>query len=172
VNPRGGQRSGGSGGNHRGGGKQHTPPTEVAARSTRNALRRHAESIRDEQSQIACRGIITALVGNTHDVDSPAELLGVVEVVAHVLESGKREDSQLPTALRAVVAYALDTPRRSRDVAEMLRLVLRHGYSLAADHIPRQLRNDGSFRATALHNVLQEVASEYLSDKRFGELQS
>jgi len=133
-------------------------------------LRRHAESVKDEQSQLACRGLLVALHGVTAGVSSPAELLGVVEQVVHVLESGRREDAQLPVALRAVVAFSLDTPRRSRDVAELLRLLLRHGYAVAADHVPRQLRDDGEFRASAVSNMLEDVAKEYLDDAGFARL--
>jgi hypothetical protein len=50
--------------------------------------------------------------------------------------------------------------------------MLRHGYSLAADHVPRQLRDDGPFRASALHNVLEEVAAEYMDDAAFAAVQS
>lgn len=168
--PGGPNRGGGSGGRGRRDGQQQQTPLEIAARSSRNALKRHAESVRDDQSKLACRSLLTALHGATDGVSSPAELLGVVEQVAHVLEAGRREDSQLPVALRAVVAFALDTPRRSRDVAEMLRLLLRHGYCLASDHIPRQLRDDGEFRASALWNVVEDVSREYLDDKAFAEI--
>jgi hypothetical protein len=126
--------------------------------------------VRDDQSQLACRAILTATIGTGAETTSPAELLGIVEQVVHVLEAGRREDAQLPMALRAVVGFALETPRRQRDVAEMLRLLLRHTYSLAADHIPRELRNDGSFRASAMRTVLEEISAEYLDDKRFAEL--
>lgn len=167
--PQGGRpgRPGGAGGRS---GQQQDTPIEIAVRSSRNAIRRHAETVRDDQSQLACRSLMTALHGNTAEVTSPAELLASVEQVVHVLESGRREDTQLPVALRAVVAFSLDTPRRARDVAELLRLLLRHGYCLAADHIPRTLRDDGTFRASALQNLLEEVARDYLDDARFAEL--
>jgi hypothetical protein len=139
-------------------------------RSARSALRRHAESVRDDQSQLACRSLLTALHGATSGVENPAELLGVVEQTAHVLEATRRDDAQLPVALRAVVAFTLETPRRSRDVAEMLRLLLRYGYAVSADYIPRLLRDDGAFRASALSNVVDELAKEYLGDEQFGQL--
>lgn len=165
---RGGRGRGGPGGQSGPGGQQS--PLEVAVRSARNALRRHAESVRDDQSQLACRSLLQAVHGATGDVDSPAELLVVVEQTAHVLESSRRDDAQLPVTLRAVVAFALDTPRRARDVAEMLRLFLRYGYAVSADYVPRQLRDDGAFRASALSNVVEELAREYLDDARFAEL--
>lgn len=96
----------------------------------------------------------------------------MAEKVVHVLEAGRREDLQLPVTLRAVIGFALETPRRQKDVAEMLRLLLRHSYVLAADHIPRQLRDDGGFRGTALLSVWEDVAPEYLDDQKFAALAS
>lgn len=87
-----------------------------------------------------------------------------------MLEAGRRDDAQLPIALRAVVNFALESPRRQRDAAEMLRLLLRHSYLLAADHIPRQLRDDGNFRATSLLQVYEECGPEYLADEKFAKL--
>lgn len=162
----GGQASGGERGRGKTGAGQPSP-VEVATRSTRNALRRHAESVKDEQSQLACRSVLIALVGATRDASSPAETLTVVEQVVHVLEAGRKEEAQLPIVVRAAVAFSIETSRRMKDVAEMLRLVLRHTYCLAADHIPRQLRDDGGFRASALKEVLAEIASDYLSDAKF-----
>ncbi len=140
---------------------------EIAVRSTRNALRRHAESVRDDESKLGCRSVLGGIVGATGESASPAETLGLVEQVGHVLETTHRAGDQLPVALRAAVAFVGESPRRARDCAEMLRLVLRHGYVLAADHLPRQLRDDGTFRASALADVLRETASEYLSDELY-----
>ena len=103
-------------------------------RSSRNALKRHADSIRDEQSKLACRSLLVALHGNMTGIANPAELLGVLEQVQHVLHATRRDDSQLPVALRAVVAFATDTPGRQREVQELVRLALRHLYALNADH--------------------------------------
>jgi hypothetical protein len=145
---------------------------EIAVRSSRNALKRHAESLRDEQSRLACRGVLTAFIGACKGSASPGEVLGVVEQVVHVIEVGRRDDKQLPLALRSVVNFALEVPRRQRDVAEMLRLLLRHSYVLAADHIPRQLRDDGSFRATSLLAMFEDCAPAYLDDQRFRAMSS
>jgi hypothetical protein len=143
---------------------------EIAARSTGNAIKRHAESIRDEHSRLACRAVLVTSLATGRGVTSPAELLGVFEQVAHVVEATQRDDSQLPVALRAATAFAIETPKRSRDVAEMLRLVLRHGYTLSADYVPRQLRDDGAFRASSLADVLSGHVPEYLDDATFQEL--
>jgi hypothetical protein len=94
----------------------------------------------------------------------------VLEQVQHVLHATRRDDSQLPLALRAVVAFATDTPARQREVAELLRLTLRHLYALNADFMPRQARDDAKFRADAVLDVVGQVAREYLSDARFEEL--
>ena len=159
------------GGNRRGqgGDRRHggTPPIEIAVRSSRNAMKRHAESLRDEQSRLACRGVLTAFIGSCKGSSSPGEVLGVVEQVVHVLEAGRRDDSQLPLALRSVTNFALEVPRRHRDVAEMLRLLLRHSYVLAADHIPRNLRDDGGFRATSILQAFEEIGAMYLDDAGF-----
>lgn len=157
-----GQRSGSGGG--------QASPLEVAVRSTRNALKRHAESVRDDQSKLACRGVLTAIVGVGKRSASPAEVIGLVEQVLHVMEAGRREESQLPVAVRAVASFALEQPRRARDVSEMLRLSLRCTYAVAADHIPRQTRDDGGFRASALSEVLLEIGALYLDDERFAAL--
>lgn len=130
-------------------------------------MKRHAESLRDEQSRLACRGVLTAFIGSCKRSASPAEVLGVVEQVVHVIEASRRDDAQLPLALRSVVNFALEVPRRQRDVAEMLRLLLRHSYALASDHIPRQLRDDGSFRATSLLQAFEEIGAVYLDDAGF-----
>ena len=139
-------------------------------RSTRNAIKRHGDSLRDEQARLACRSILTGLIGVGKGSSSPAEVLGVVEQVGHVLEAGRRDDAQLPIALRAVVNFALESPRRQRDAAEMVRLLLRHSYVLAADHIPRQLRDDGNFRATSLLQVFEECGPDYLTDEKFAKM--
>lgn len=120
--------------------------------------------------RLACRSLLIALHGNLNGVSNPGELLGVVEQVQHVLHATRRDDTQLPVTLRAVVAFALETPARQRDVQELTRLLLRHGYTLSADFIPRASRDDGRFRADALLDVLEQVSKEYLSDARFDEL--
>ena len=163
--PGGGGTAGGRPGSHSG-----PPPIEVAAKSTRNAIRRHGETIRDEQSQLAIRAVLIGLTSSMRQSASPAETLAMLEQVGHVLESGRRDDDQLPLALRAAVLFGLENPRRIRDVAEMVRVVLRHAYVLSADHIPRQLRDDGGFRSQAIVTVLEEVAREYLDDAAFAKL--
>jgi hypothetical protein len=140
-------------------------------RSSRNAITRHAEGLRDDQVRLACRSLLIALHGNMEGVGNPAELIGVLEQVQHVLHSTRRDDSQLPVALRAVVAFATDTPGRQRDVQELVRLVLRHLYALNADFIPRQARDDGRFRADAVLDVVDQLARTYLDDERFAQLQ-
>lgn len=167
---RNGQKRGPGGGGPRSGGHAGPPPIEVAVRSTRNAIRRHAESVRDEQSRLAIRAVLMALASSMRHSASPAETLAVFEQVGHVLEAGRRDDDQLPLALRAAVQFALESPRRVKDVAEMVRLVLRHSYVLAADHVPRQLRDDGAFRSTAVMTVIEDVAREYLDDAAFEQL--
>jgi hypothetical protein len=52
-------------------------------------------------------------------------------------------------------------------VEEMLRLSLRWGYVQAADYVPRQLRDDGGFRASSILDVFSEIAREYLDDASF-----
>lgn len=166
--PSGGSRGrGGQGGGrpNRPGGGSHQSPVEAAAKATRNALRRHAESVRDDQSRLACRVVLTGIVGVARRSSSPGEALMVAEQVMHVVESSHPDFSQIPTTLRATTDFAAETPRRAKDVTEMLRLLLRHGYSLAADHIPRQARDDGPFRATALIDSIAEVGADYLSDE-------
>ncbi|MCW2927740.1 MAG: hypothetical protein JWM86_1708, partial [Thermoleophilia bacterium] len=165
----GGGRPGGSGASGGSGGNQQQP-LEIAVRSSRNALKRHAEGLRDDQVRLACRSMLIALHGNMTGVANPAELLGVLEQVQHVLHASRRDDSQLPLALRAVVAFAVDTPVRQREVQELVRLILRHLYALNADFLPRQARDDGKFRADAVLDVVEGVAREYLSDARFAEL--
>lgn len=103
-------------------------------------------------------------------VDNPAELLGVLEQVQHVLHATRRDDTQLPVALRAVIAFALENPSRQRDVQELVRLMLRHLYALNADFMPRQARDDGRFRADAVLDVVEQVAREYLDDASFQKL--
>lgn len=183
--PGGGKAGSGSGGGGSGGGRgggahgraggrpgrgpqqQRPAPLEVAARTTRNALRRHAESLHDDKVRLGCRSILAGIVGAAKHAESPAEVVGVAEQVAHAVQAGKRGDAQLQATLRGPVEFALEDPRREREVAEMLRLLLRHCYSLAADHVPRQLRDDGSFRASALADVVVEVGAEYLDDAAF-----
>jgi len=175
----GGQRRGPGGGGGRGpggpggrgpGGTPQEQPLEIAARQSRNALKRHAEGLRDDQSRLACRSLLVALHGNLSTVTNPGELLGVVEQVQHVLHATRRDDTQLPVTLRAVVAFASEAPARQKDVQELTRLLLRHGYTISADFMPRAARDDGRFRATALLDVLEQVSKEYLSDARFDEL--
>lgn len=164
------QGRGGKGGAQRGRGgntRQGPMPIEVAVKSTRNALRRHSEGIKDEKTKLACRAVMSGIVGMAKRSASPSELLAVVEQAMHVVESSRPDFSQLPATLRATITFAVESPRRGRDVTEMLRLTLRHGYVLAADHIPRQARDDGSFRATALAEVLTEIGADYLDDKAF-----
>lgn len=166
----GGARRGPGGGGGRGGANQ-PQPLEIAVRSSRNALKRHADSIRDEQSKLACRSLLVALHGNMTGIANPAELLGVLEQVQHVLHATRRDDSQLPVALRAVVAFATDTPGRQREVQELVRLALRHLYALNADFIPRNARDDAKFRADAVLDVVDELARTYLDDAAFARLQ-
>jgi len=166
----GGNRPGGPGG--RPGGPNQTQPLEIAVRSSRNALKRHAESLRDDQIRLACRSLLIALHGNMGGVANPAELLGVLEQVQHVLHASRRDDSQLPVTLRAVVAFATDTPGRQREVQELVRLSLRHLYALNADFMPRQARDDAKFRADAVLDVVDQVAREYLDDARFEQLRA
>lgn len=111
-----------------------------------------------------------ALHGNLGEIENPGELIGMVEQSQHVLHASRREDAQLPVALRAVVAFALDTPGRQREVQELARLLLRYLYAQSADFVPRQPRDDGRFRATALLDVLEQVAREYLDDARFEQM--
>lgn len=146
---------------------QQQTPLEIAVRSARNAQRRHAESLRDEQTRLACRGVMTAIAGGGSGASNPAELLAEVEHALHVLEAGEREASRLPATMRAVATFALADRRRLREVIEMLRLTLRSGYVLAADHIPRQARDDGPFRASALRTAMTETAQLYLDDAAF-----
>jgi hypothetical protein len=116
--------------------------------------------------------MLIALHGNMTGVANPAELLGVLEQVQHVLHASRRDDSQLPVALRAVVAFATDTPVRQREVQELVRLLLRHLYALNADFMPRQARDDARFRADAVLDVVDQVAREYLDDARFEQLRA
>jgi hypothetical protein len=127
--------------------------------------------MRDEQSRLACRSLLVALHGNMSGSANPGELLGVLEQVQHVLHATRRDDSQLPVALRAVVAFAVDTPARQRDVQELVRLALRHLYALNADFMPRAARDDGRFRADAVLDVVDQLARTYLDDAAFARLQ-
>lgn len=145
-------------------------PIEIAVRSTRNAMRRHAEGLRNDQVRLGCRGVLMALHGNLGAASNPGEILGMIEQVGHVLHGG--DDAQLPVALRAVVSFVLVEPRRTRDVQEQLRLLLRHLYAMSSDYIPRAVRDDARFRGTALIDVLHEAAREYLSDEKFQELRA
>lgn len=166
---RGGKpRSGGPGGRppHGGRGNQ-TPPIEIVVRSTRGAIRRHAESVRNEQNSLACRSMLVAVHGVTSDSRNPAEVLVMIEHLQHALHTVKREDSQLPVALRAVVAFAQEAPARQRDTQEMLRLLLRHLYALNADYMPRQSRDDARFRTSSVLGLLEEIANEYMDQQRF-----
>ncbi len=140
-------------------------------RSTRNAIKRHADGIRDEQTKLACRSLLVALHGNMSGTANPGELLGVLEQVQHVLHATRRDDSQLPVALRAVVAFATDTPKRQREVQELVRLALRHLYTLNADFMPRTTRDDGRFRSDAVLDVVDQLAQTYLDDAAFAKLQ-
>ena len=169
----GGPRRGPGGGRPGGpGGGNQQQPLEIAVRSSRNAIKRHADGLKDDQTRLACRSMLVALHGNMSGVANPAELLGVLEQVQHVLHATRRDDSQLPVALRAVVAFATDTPARQREVQELVRLVLRHLYALNADFLPRQARDDGKFRADAVLDVVEQVAREYLDDARFEQLRA
>lgn len=141
-------------------------------RSSRNAIKRHAEGLKDDQVRLACRSMLIALHGNMTGVQNPAELLGVLEQVQHVLHATRRDDSQLPVALRAVVAFASDTPGRQKEVQELVRLVLRHLYALNADFMPRQARDDSRFRSDAVLDVVDAIAREYLDDARFEQLRA
>jgi hypothetical protein len=145
---------------------------EIAVRSSRNALKRHAQGMKDDQARLACRSLLVALHGNMTGVANPAEVLGVLEQVQHVLHATRRDDSQLPVALRAVVAFALDTPARQREVQELVRLALRHLYVLNADFMPRAARDDAKFRSDAVLDVIDQLAREYLDDARFEQLRS
>ncbi len=162
--PGGGQSGGGRGG---GGASNQQQPLEIAVRASRNAIKRHADALKDDQTRLACRSTLIALHGNMGGVANPAELLGVLEQVQHVLHASRRDDSQLPVALRAVVAFSVDTPGRQREVQELVRLVLRHLYALNADFMPRQARDDGRFRSDAVLDVVEQIAKEYLDDRRF-----
>lgn len=141
-------------------------------RSARIALTRHAEGLRDDQTRLACRSLLIALHGNLGGVANPAELLGVLEQVQHVLHAVRRDDGQLPVALRAVVAFASDTPARQREVQELVRLALRYLYAVNADFIPRAARDDASFRAGAVLDIVGLVAREYLDDAAFERLRA
>ena len=166
----GGQRRG-PGGSGRpggpGGGANQQQPLEIAVRASRNQLKRHAEGLKDDQIRLACRSLLLALHGNLGGSANPAELLGVLEQVQHVMHAARRDDAQLPVAVRAVVAFAADTPARQREVQELVRLTLRHLYALNADFMPRQARDDGRFRSDAVLDVIEQVAKEYLDDRRF-----
>ena len=185
----GARRGPGGGGGQGGGGQRRGPggapggrggqgpsnqqqPLEIAVRSSRNALKRHAEGLKDLQVRLACRSMLLALHGNMAGSTNPAEALGVLEQVQHVLHATRRDDSQLPVALRAVVAFATDTPVRQREVQELVRLSLRHLYALNADFMPRAARDDGRFRSDAVLDVIDQVAREYLDDTRFAEMQA
>lgn len=162
-----GPRRGGSQG--RGGGQQgqRPPVMEVAARSARGALKRHAESVKGHDVQLACRSLLVAFHGASTGSTNPGELLNLLEQVAAAVEQGAGAEAQLPVALRAVVGYAAERPARTRAVEEMLRLSLRWAYVQSADYVPRQLRNDGGFRASAIREELGTVAREYLDDASF-----
>ena len=114
--------------------------------------------------------MLIALHGNMTGVSNPAELLGVLEQVQHVLHATRRDDSQLPIALRAVVAFSSDTPARQHEVQELVRLMLRYLYALNADFVPRQARDDGRFRSDAVLDVVEQVAHEYLDEAAFQKL--
>lgn len=180
----GGRPGGGSGGRPGSGGPRRGPagtsggganqqqPLEIAVRASRNAVKRHADGLKDDQIRLACRSMLIALHGNMAGVANPAELLGVLEQVQHVLHASRRDDSQLPVTLRAVVAFATDTTARQREVQELVRLVLRHLYALNADFMPRQARDDGRFRSGAVLDVVEQIAREYLTDARFEQLRA
>lgn len=139
-------------------------------RSGRNAIKRHADGLGDDQVRLACRSLLMALHGNMDGVANPAELLGVLEQVQHVLHATRRDDAQLPVALRAVVAFATETPARQREVQELVRLALRYLYALNADYLPRQPRDDGRFRADAVLDAVEELGRTYLDDATFQKL--
>lgn len=153
----------------RGGGNQQSP-LEIAVRSTRKAITRHAEGLRDDQVRLGCRAVLVALHGNLASASNPGEILGMIEQTAHVVHGG--DDTQLPVALRAAVAFVLADQRRTREVQQQLRLLLRHLYALSADYIPRSMRDDASFRGSALLEVVHDIAREYLSDTRFEQLRA
>lgn len=178
----GGQRRGpgGGGGAHgrggrgpQGGGQQQQQPIEIAVRSSRNAVKRHTESVRDDQAKLACRSLLVALHGNLGQADNPGEILSTIELVQHaLLQPSYREDASLPVALRAVVAFVHETPARQRAATELVRLLLRHLYVLSADFIPRQARDDARFRASAVLDVIEQVSKEALDDAAFERLRS
>lgn len=167
-------RGGGQGaGRGPGGAGQQDQPIEIAVRSSRNAIKRHAESVRDEQSKLGCRSLLIALHGNLGQAENPGEILGTLEQVQHVLHQPVgRDEAQLPVAIRAVVGFLKETPAREKASHELVRLLLRHVYALNSDFVPRTPRDDGRFRATATLDILEQVAKEYLSDKDFEDLRS
>lgn len=114
-----------------------------------------------------------ALHGNLGQAENPGEVIAAIEQVQHALHApARREDSQLPVATRAVVAFVHETPARQREAQELARLLLRHLYTQSADYMPRQPRDDGRFRATALLDILEQCAKEYLADADFDKLRS
>ncbi|MCW2956069.1 MAG: hypothetical protein JWO69_938 [Thermoleophilia bacterium] len=139
-------------------------------RATRNSIKRHAESLRDDQVKLACRSLLIALHGNLELAENPGEILGLIEQVHHVLHATRRDDAQLPVAVRAVVGFAVETPARQREVQELVRQLLRHVYAVSSDFIPRTARDDGRFRATAVLDLIGVIAREYLDDAAFAKL--
>ncbi|MCZ4497389.1 MAG: hypothetical protein JWM25_1974 [Thermoleophilia bacterium] len=147
-------------------------PIEIAVRATRNAIKRHAEGLKDDQVKLACRSLLIALHGNLDRAENPGEIFALLEQVQHVLHATRRDESQLPVAVRAVVGFATETPARQREVGELVRQLLRHLYALSSDFIPRQARDDGRFRAEAVLDLMGVIAREYLSDKDFDALRA
>jgi hypothetical protein len=155
----------------RSGAQPQQQPIEIAVRSSRNAIKRHAESIRDDQAKLGCRSLLMALHGNLGQVENPAEILTTLEQVQHVLHQPVgRDEAQLPVAIRAVAGFLKETPVREKASHELVRLLLRHLYALNSDFVPRQPRDDGRFRASANLDVLEQVAKEFLSDADFDRL--
>jgi hypothetical protein len=136
-------------------------------RTTRNAIGRHAENIGNQEARLACRGLIMGITGGSKNATNPGEVMNLVENVMHALEANERNLEHLPVALRGAIAFTLEHHGRTRNAVEMLRLTMRHAYALAGDHIPRQARDDGGFRASALCDALGDIGVMYLDDKAF-----
>lgn len=160
------QRSGGRRPSRpRSGQQQRGPnPVEGAVRSTRRAVQRHAESVRNEEIKLACRGMLDALAAAGRSAGQPAEILGLIEQALRVLLQERASSATLPLTLRAVVDFASQQSGRRTMVVESLRLTIRHAYVLAADHLPRQARDDGGFRAQSLAEALHELGASYMDD--------
>lgn len=125
--------------------------------------------MRGHDVRLACRSLLVAFHGAASGSSNPGELLNLLEQVATAVERGSGADAQLPVALRAVMGYVSERTQRTHAVQEMLRLSLRWGYVQSADYLPRQLRDDGGFRASSILDVFSEIAREYLDDAAFAE---